>query len=198
MTTRNNAAQVAVKAAALPSATKTEARTARTATETKENDMQTTEKQAQAAIKFAKSLRVNTWTPKSAIFGDDAARVLGLQVTAFVLYQLTAILDREEPDDWPSEAADSSLAVQVAMEEVPRIEQAIHAGREIDDIHHALIRLGCLLRCAWLAYTPQASTYPGRVLERLPDSINAFCHLLEVAQSTPEWTGTEEGGSHGL
>ena len=196
MTTRNNAAQVAVKAAALPSATKTEARTARTATETKENDMQTTEKKAQAAIKFAKSLRVNTWTPKSAIFGDDAARVLGLQVTAFVLYQLTAILDREEPDDWPSEAADSSLAVQVAMEEVPRIEQAIHAGREIDDIHHALIRLGCLLRCAWLAYTPQASTYPGRVLERLPDSINAFCHLLEVAHSTPEWTGAEEGGQH--
>ena len=158
--------------------------------------MKTNEKQAQAAIKFAKSLRVNTWTPKSAIFGDDAARVLGLQVTAFVLYQLTAILDREEPDDWPSEAADSSLAVQVAMEEVPRIEQAIHAGREIDDIHHALIRLGCLLRCAWLAYTPQASTYPGRVLERLPDSINAFCHLLEVAQSTPEWTGAEEGGQH--
>ena len=198
MTTRNNAAQVAVKAAALPSATKNKARTASPATENKDNDMKTTEKQAQAAIKFAKSLRVNTWTPKSAIFGDDAARVLGLQVTAFVLYQLTAILDREEPDDWPSEAADSSLAVQVAMEEVPRIEQAIHAGREIDDIHHALIRLGCLLRCAWLAYTPQASTYPGRVLERLPDSINAFCHLLEVAQSTPEWTGTEEGGSHGL
>ena len=199
MTTRNNAAQVAVKAAALPSATKNKARTAHTATENKENTMQTTEKQMQDAIKFAKSLRVNTWTPKSAIFGDDAARVLGLQVTAFVLYQLTAILDREEPDDWPSEAADSSLAVvQVAMEEVPRIEQAIHAGREIDDIHHALIRLGCLLRCAWLAYTPQASTYPGRVLERLPDSINAFCHLLEVAQSTPEWTGTEEGGSHGL
>ena len=198
MTTRNNAAQVAVKAAALPSATKNKARTTSPETENKDNDMQTTEKQAQAAIKFAKSLRVNTWTPKSAIFGDDAARVLGLQVTAFVLYQLTAILDREEPDDWPSEAADSSLAVQVAMEEVPRIEQAIHAGREIDDIHHALIRLGCLLRCAWLAYTPQASTYPGRVLERLPDSINAFCHLLEVAQSTPEWTGTEEGGSHGL
>ena len=196
MSTNNDAAQVAVKAAALPSATKNKAHTARTATETKENDMQTTEKKAQAAIKFAKSLRVNTWTPKSAIFGDDAARVLGLQVTAFVLYQLTAILDREEPDDWPSEAADSSLAVQVAMEEVPRIEQAIHAGREIDDIHHALIRLGCLLRCAWLAYTPQASTYPGRVLERLPDSINAFCHLLEVAHSTPEWTGAEEGGQH--
>ena len=196
MTTRNNAAQVAVKAAALPSATKNKARTEHPATEKKENTMQTTEKQSQAAIKFAKSLRVNTWTPKSAIFGDDAARVLGLQVTAFVLYQLTAILDREEPDDWPSEAADSSLVVQVAMEEVPRIEQAIHAGREIDDIHHALIRLGCLLRCAWLAYTPQASTYPGRVLERLPDSINAFCHLLEVAHSTPEWTGAEEGGQH--
>ena len=196
MTTRNNAAQVAVKAAALPSATKNKARTTSPETENKDNDMQTNEKQAQAAIKFAKSLRVNTWTPKSAIFGDDAARVLGLQVTAFVLYQLTAILDREEPDDWPSEAADSSLAVQVAMEEVPRIEQAIHAGREIDDIHHALIRLGCLLRCAWLAYTPQASTYPGRVLERLPDSINAFCHLLEVAHSTPEWTGAEEGGQH--
>ena len=158
--------------------------------------MKTTEKQEQAAIKFAKSLRVNTWTPKSAIFGDDAARVLGLQVTAFVLYQLTAILDREEPDDWPSEAADSSLAVQIAMEEAQRIEQAIHAGREIDDIHHALIRLGCLLRCAWLAYTPQSSTYPGRVLERLPDSINAFCHLLEVAQSTPEWTCAQEGGQH--
>lgn len=181
MTTHNNAAQVAVKAAALPSATKTESRTARPATEQKESNMKTT---------------VNTWTPKSAIFGDDAARVLGLQVTAFVLYQLTAILDREEPDDWPSAAADSSLAVQIAMEEVPRIEQAIHAGREIDDIHHALIRLGCLLRCAWLAYTPQSSTYPGRVLERLPDSINAFCHLLEVAQSTPEWTGAQEGGQH--
>lgn len=186
MSIHNNAAQVAVKAAALPSATKTEARTARTATETRENAMQATEK------------RADTWTPKNAICGDDAARVLGLQVTAFVLYQLTAILDREEPDDWPSAAADSSLAIQVAMEEVPRIEQAIHAGREIDDIHHALIRLGCLLRCAWRGYTPQSSTYPGRVLERLPDSINAFCHLLEVAQSTPEWTGAEEGGSHGL
>ena len=181
MTTQNDTAQAMGEAAALPSATKTEARTARPATKKQDKTMKTT---------------ANTWTPKSAIFGDDAARVLGLQVTAFVLYQFTAILDREEPDDWPSEAADSSLAVQVAMEEVPRIEQAIHAGREIDDIHHALIRLGCLLRCAWLAYTPQSSTYPGRVLERLPDSLNAFCHLLEVAQSTPEWTGAEEGGSH--
>lgn len=182
--TKTNNAQTMGAAAALPSATKTEARTARPATETNEKAMQTTEK------------RANSWTPKSAIFGDDAARVLGLQVTAFVLYQLTVIQDAEGPDDWPSEAADSSLAVQIAMEEVPRIEQAIHAGREIDDIHHALIRLGCLLRCAWSAYTPQSSTYPGRVLERLPDSINAFCHLLEVAQSTPEWTGAEEGGSH--
>ena len=147
--------------------------------------MQTTEK------------RANSWTPKSAIFGDDAARVLGLQVTALVLHQLTEILDREEPDDWPSEAADSSLAVQIATEEVLRIEKAIHAGWEIDDIHHALIRLGCLLRCAWLAYTPQASTYPGRVLERLPDSISAFCHLLEVTQSAPEWTVAQEGGRHG-
>ena len=51
MTTRNNAAQVAVKAAALPSATKNKARTAHTATENKDNDMQTTDKQAQAAIK---------------------------------------------------------------------------------------------------------------------------------------------------
>ena len=51
MTTRNNAAQVAVKAAALPSATKTEARTARTETENKENTMQTSEQQAQDAIK---------------------------------------------------------------------------------------------------------------------------------------------------
>ena len=51
MTTRNNAAQVAVKAAALPSATKTKAHTAHTATETKENTMQTTKQQAQAAIK---------------------------------------------------------------------------------------------------------------------------------------------------
>ena len=172
--------QTYYEAAALPSATKNKALTARPATKKQENDMKTT---------------LNSWTPKSAFFGDDAARVLGLQVTALVLYQLTAILDREEPDDWPSEAADSSLAVQIAMEEVPRIEQAIHAGREIDGIHHALIRLGCLLRCAWLAYTPQSSTYPGRVLERLPDSINAFCHLLEVAQSTP-WTGAEEGGQH--
>ena len=174
MSIHNNAAQVAVKAAALPSTKKTEARTARPATKKQENNMKTT------------------------VFGDDAARVLGLQVTAFVLYQLTAILDREEPDDWPSEAADSSLAVQIAMEEVRRVEQAIHAGQKIYDIHHALIRLGCLLRCAWLAYTPQSSTYPGRVLESLPGSINAFCHLLEVAQSTPEWTGAEEGGSHGL
>lgn len=140
---------------------------------------------------------LNSWTPKSAIFGNDAARVLGLQVTALVMHQLTEILDREEPDDWPSAAADSSLAIQIAMEEVLRVEKAIHAGREIGDIHHALIRLGCLLRCAWLAYTPQASTYPGRVLECLPDSINAFCHLLEVAQSAPEWTDAEEGGQHG-
>ena len=51
MSTNNDAAQVAVKAAALPSATKNKAHTAHTATETKENDMQTTEKQSQAAIK---------------------------------------------------------------------------------------------------------------------------------------------------
>ena len=51
MTTRNNAAQVAVKAAALPSATKNKARTASSATENKENDMQTNDKKAQAAIK---------------------------------------------------------------------------------------------------------------------------------------------------
>lgn len=139
------------------------------------------------------SLRVNKLSPKKEIFGDDAVRVLGLQVAAFVLLQLTVIQDSEGPDDWPSEAADSSLAIQIAMEEVPRIEQAIHAGREIDDIHHALIRLGCLLRCAWLAYTPQSSTYPGRILASLPNSINAFCHLLEVI-TPPEWMGDEEGG----
>ena len=46
-----NNAQAMGAAAALPSATKTEARTARPATEKKENTMQTTEKQAQAAIK---------------------------------------------------------------------------------------------------------------------------------------------------
>ena len=51
MTTHNDAAQVAVKAAALPSATKNKARTEHPATEKKENTMQTTEKQAQAAIK---------------------------------------------------------------------------------------------------------------------------------------------------
>ena len=51
MSTNNDAAQVAVKAAALPSATKNKARTAHTATENKDNDMQTTDKQAQAAIK---------------------------------------------------------------------------------------------------------------------------------------------------
>lgn len=186
MTTQNDTAQAMGEAAALPSATKTEARTARTAAKNKENNMKTTEK------------RMNSWTPKSAIFGDDAARVLGLQLTALVLYQLTVIQDAEGPDDWPSEAADSSLAVQIAMEEAQRIEQAIHAGREIDDIHHALIRLGCLLRCAWLAYTPQSSTYPGRVLESLPGSINAFCHLLEeVIHSPHQWAGDEEGGQHG-
>ena len=67
MTTQNDTAQAMGEAAALPSATKTEARTARPATETNEKAMQTTEK------------RVNTWTPKSAIFGDDAARVLGAE-----------------------------------------------------------------------------------------------------------------------
>ena len=51
MTTRNNAAQVAVKAAALPSETKNKARTASPATENNDNDMQTTDKQAKAAIK---------------------------------------------------------------------------------------------------------------------------------------------------
>ena len=64
MTTRNNAAQVAVKAAALPSATKTEARTARPAAKQKEGNMKTT---------------ANTWIPKRTIFGDDAARVLGAE-----------------------------------------------------------------------------------------------------------------------
>ena len=46
-----NNAQAMGAAAALPSATKNKARTAHTATEKKENTMQTTEKQAQAAIK---------------------------------------------------------------------------------------------------------------------------------------------------
>ena len=46
-----NNAQAMGAAAALPSATKTKAHTAHTATEKKENTMQTTEKQAQAAIK---------------------------------------------------------------------------------------------------------------------------------------------------
>ena len=46
-----NNAQAMGAAAALPSATKNKAHTAHTATEKKENTMQTTEKQAQAAIK---------------------------------------------------------------------------------------------------------------------------------------------------
>ena len=46
-----NNAQAMGAAAALPSATKTEARTARPATEKKDNTMQTTEQQAQTAIK---------------------------------------------------------------------------------------------------------------------------------------------------
>ena len=67
MTTQNDTAQATGEAAALPSATKTESRTALPATKKKENAMQTAEK------------RVNTWTPESAIFGDDAARVLGAE-----------------------------------------------------------------------------------------------------------------------
>ena len=51
MSTATTTAQVMGEAAALPSATKTEARTARPATEKKENTMQTTEQQVQAAIK---------------------------------------------------------------------------------------------------------------------------------------------------
>ena len=69
MTTQNDTAQATGEAAALPSATKNKARTARPATKKQDKTMKTT---------------VNTWTPESAIFGDDAARVLGLQVTAFV------------------------------------------------------------------------------------------------------------------
>ena len=49
--TKTNNAQAMGAAAALPSATKNKARTAHTATEKKENDMQTTEQQSQAAIK---------------------------------------------------------------------------------------------------------------------------------------------------
>ena len=49
--TKTNNAQAMGAAAALPSATKTEARTARPATEKKDNTMQTTEQQAQTAIK---------------------------------------------------------------------------------------------------------------------------------------------------
>ncbi len=51
MTTQNDTAQAMGEAAAWPSATKTEARTARPVTEKSENTMQTTEQQAQAAIK---------------------------------------------------------------------------------------------------------------------------------------------------
>lgn len=51
MSTATKSAQAMGAAAALPSATKTEARTARPATKQKENTMQTTEQQAQAAIK---------------------------------------------------------------------------------------------------------------------------------------------------
>lgn len=51
MSTATKTAQVLGEAAALPSATKTEARTARPATKKKGNTMQTTEQQAQAAIK---------------------------------------------------------------------------------------------------------------------------------------------------
>ena len=64
---KTNNAQAMGAAAALPSATKTEARTARPATKQKGSGMKTTEK------------RVNSWTPKSAIFGDDAARVTGAE-----------------------------------------------------------------------------------------------------------------------
>ena len=49
--TKTNNAQAMGEAAALPSATKNKARTASPATENKENTMQTTEQQAQAAIK---------------------------------------------------------------------------------------------------------------------------------------------------
>ena len=51
MSTATKTAQVLGAAAALPSATKNKARTSRPTTETKENTIQTTEKQAQAAIK---------------------------------------------------------------------------------------------------------------------------------------------------
>ena len=56
MTTRNNAAQVAVKAAALPSATKTEALAASPAKETGNKCTQAIAHQAQGALIFAKEV----------------------------------------------------------------------------------------------------------------------------------------------
>ena len=162
MTTRNNAAQVAVKAAALPSATKTEARTARTATENKENDMQTTEKQAHEAIKF-NDCSIPSWhgqhLKRATVLSATHIATVNAALTG--IYAVVDVLhDREEQRNEGGQAhcpienmgllaAVHSLATLVRMhteenaEELPDFIRDTQGVREVSTAayHHAMRRM---------------------------------------------------------
>lgn len=162
MSTATKSAQATGEAAALPSATKTEARTARPATKKKGNTMQTTEQQAQPAIKsndycipnwHGQHLERTTVLSATHIATVNAA-LAGIYAVVDVLHDREAQRSEGEQACCPSEnmgllAAVHSLATLVRMhteenaEGLPDFIRDTQGVREVGiaAYHHAMRRM---------------------------------------------------------
>ena len=125
------------------------------------------------------------WEPTAPIFGEDAARVLGLQILELVLFSLNRMIKADGPDEWPDADSDVSVALQIAVEEAQRMQQAIYGGFDADQMDWALVRLGCLIRVAYAAYAPKDKTPTGRHMQYLGRCFAAFPELLESTAKAP-------------
>ena len=125
------------------------------------------------------------WEPTAPIFGDDAARVLGLQILELALFSLNRMIKADGPDEWPDADSDVSVALQIAVEEAQRMQQAIYSGCDADQMDWAMVSLACLINVAFTAYSPKDKTKTGRHLQRLVRCFDVFPELLEYTAKAP-------------
>ena len=163
------------EAAALPSATKTEH--VPHAQQQKRTPCKPPSNKHKPLLNLQKPAR-EYLDSKSAILATMLPRA-GASSHGFVLYQLTAFLTARNRTIGPVKRQIQATVRLPGRGAAHRT--AIHAGREIDDIHHALVDWGPAALC--LAGLHAASQHvPGRVLECLPTA-SMLCHLLEVAHT---------------
>ena len=175
MTTKNNAARVAVQAAALPAASKKGAARARSAKVSDMDGIQNELQKAPAAINNVASI-------------PTQAQTMRLAVTMVARLLRDGISEACEKD-WSDRFPDSLCAAELALTAVERVGACLPMGR--DDFEWQWCMVGSTVRLMLAAY-PDKDSVAWRHFNAAAMSIAVFDEALEFAGEAEEEAAEEK------